>query len=219
MGQVVLILGNSGNGKSASLRNMKRDKCMVFNTAGKLLPFKNDLNCINLRSLSTYERYQYIEGGIRKYQDQIKSFIVDDAQFLMAFELLDRANERGYDKFTEIAKRWIDLMDSIGKADDDVIVYFLMHTEYDNTNQSYKSKTVGKMVDQYVSPESLATIVLGAHCKDGRYFFTTHNGGNDTVKSPIGMFEEDEIDNDLKLVDTTIRDYYGFGKETKNESV
>lgn len=215
MGQVVLVLGNSGSGKSASLRNFKKGECLVFNVAGKLLPFKNDFKPLNLRNKTYVQRYQCIETLIKQYQSRCKTFVVDDAQFLMAFELLDRANENGYNKFTEIAKRWIELMDYIGNADDDVIVYFLMHVEYDNTNGTYKSKTVGKMVDQYLSPESLATIVLGAHCRDGEYFFTTHNSGSDTVKSPMGMFENDEIDNDLKMVDTTIREYYGFEKGEK----
>jgi hypothetical protein len=85
-----------------------------------------------------------------------------------------------------------------------------MHNEYDSTNGTYRAKTVGKMVDQYVSPESLATIVLGTKVDNGKYAFTTHNSGADTCKSPIGMFAEDEIDNDLKLVDSTIREYYGF---------
>lgn len=215
MGQIVLILGTSGTGKSASLRNLKKEECLVFNPANKLLPFKSDLRVINLRDKSPVARYTDIKGFINENSKNgnCKTYIVDDAQFLMSFEMMSRANEKGYEKFTEIARHWADLMDYIsGYVPQDTIVYFLMHNEYDNTNGTYKAKTVGKMIDQYVSPESLATIVLGTKVDQGRYVFTTQNSGSDTIKTPIGMFEESEIDNDLKLVDTTIREYYGFNK-------
>ncbi len=216
MGQIVLVLGTSGTGKSASMRNLKKEECLVFNTANKLLPFKSDLKTINLREENAVARYSDIKGYINKYKDKCKTYIVDDAQFLMAFELMSRANEKGYEKFTEIAKHWADLMEYIGGyTPEDVIVYFLMHNEYDNTNGTYKAKTVGKMIDQYVSPESLATIVLGTKVEQGKYTFTTQNSGSDTIKTPIGMFNELEIDNDLKMVDATIRKYYGFNKEEK----
>ena len=214
MGQICLILGQSGTGKSASLRNLKKEECVVFNVANKLMPFKSNLEVVNLRQYGTgLARYDEIQAQIVKYykQDKRRLFVIDDAQFLMAFELMSRANEKGYEKFTEIARRWSNLTEFIsGQAPEDVIVYFLMHNEYDSTNGTYKAKTVGKMVDQYVSPESLATIVLGTKVDNGKYVFTTHNSGTDTCKSPIGMFADDEIDNDLKLVDSTIREYYGF---------
>lgn len=221
MGQIVLCIGPSGTGKSASLRNLKKEECLVFNTANKLMPFKSDLSCVNLRDKNGTERYETIKSYIQSLsvnEDRCKLYIVDDAQFLMAFELMSRANEKGYDKFTEIARHWTDLMEYIsGYTPKDVIVYFLMHNEYDNTNGTYKAKTVGKMVEQYMSPESLATIVLGTKCTEGKYTFTTHNSGSDTCKSPIGMFSMDEIDNDLKLVDSTIREYYGFDKLEKEK--
>lgn len=222
MGQIVLCIGLSGTGKSASLRNLKKEECLVFNTANKLMPFKSDLSCVNLRDKNGTERYETIKSYIQSLsvnEDRCKLYIVDDAQFLMAFELMSRANEKGYDKFIEIACHWTDLMEYIsGYTPRDVIVYFLMHNEYDNTNGTYKAKTVGKMVEQYMSPESLATIVLGTKCTEGKYTFTTHNSGSDTCKSPIGMFKDDEIDNDLKLVDSTIREYYGFDKLDKKVS-
>lgn len=222
MGQICLILGPSGTGKSASLRNLKKEECLIFNTANKLMPFKSELTCINLRDQNSSTRYETIKSYIQTLSvndKRCKMYVVDDAQFLMAFELMSRANEKGYDKFTEIARHWSDLMEYIsGYTPDDVIVYFLMHNEYDNTNGTYKAKTVGKMVEQYMSPESLATIVLGTKCTEGKYTFTTHNSGSDTCKSPIGMFNDDEIDNDLKLVDSTIRDYYGFDKLDKKVS-
>ena len=216
MGQIVLILGTSGTGKSASLRNLKKEECLAFNPANKLLPFKSDLKVINLREMGATARYEEIESYLDKYKDRCKTYIVDDAQFLMSFEMMFRANERGYEKYTEIAKHWADLMDYIsGYTPEDVIVYFMMHNEYDSTNNTYKAKTVGKMIDQYLSPESLATIVLGTKVEQGKYTFTTKNSGSDTVKTPLGMFEQNEIDNDLKLVDQTIREYYGFTKEDK----
>lgn len=218
MGQPVMILGASGSGKSTSLRNFKRGECIVLNISGKRLPFKNSkkdgIEVYSLAGLQDEVRYQKIRGCILEYQDRCKTFVIDDSQFLMAFELMNKVSDRGYDKFTQIAKNWSDLMNWIMfGCKDDVIVYFLHHVEYESTNNTYKAKTVGKMVDQYMSPESLCTVVLGAKNNEGKYVFQTHNGGNDTIKSPMGMFEQDEIDNDLKVVDKVIREYYGFDEE------
>ena len=96
MGQIVLCIGPSGTGKSASLRNLKKEECLVFNTANKLMPFKSDLSCVNLRDKNGTERYETIKSYIQSLsvnEDRCKLYIVDDAQFLMAFELMSRANK------------------------------------------------------------------------------------------------------------------------------
>lgn len=200
----VLLIGDSGTGKSASLRNFKRSEVAIINVAGKPLPFKNDLAMLKTDDYGNIARALL---GMKT-----KTAVIDDAQYLLANEFMRRASEKGYDKFTDIAKNYWTLITDIvvRKMPPDRIVYFLSHLERDQ-NGNEKVKTIGKLLDEKITVEGLFTIVLKTHVEDGKYYFTTHNSGFDTVKSPIGMFSEDLIDNDLKMVDDTIRDYYDIG--------
>lgn len=212
MGLPVLILGESGSGKSASLRNFKKSEVLVFSVAGKRLPFKSDLNVLNMRKMNGSERYEELTENLFKYQSKVKSFVIDDSQYLMAFEELGRWAEAGYGKFSQMALHFTDLMDTIAELDDDIIVYLLHHPEVDDLGR-LKAKTVGKMIDSKLTLEGLFEIVLFAENDNGSYHFRTHNDGSATTKSPIGMFKEDTIDNDLKVVDATIRDFYDMKGE------
>ena len=212
MGLGVLILGESGSGKSTSLRNFDKSEVLVFSVAGKRLPFRNKLNTINLRNMNGSERYEAIESYLFKYQEKCKTFVIDDSQYLMAFEEMGRWAEQGYGKFAQMALHFKDLMDVIASLNDDVIVYLLHHTEADDYGR-LKAKTVGKMIDSKLTLEGLFEVVLMAINDDGKYCFKTHNDGTSTVKSPIGMFDEDSIDNDLKAVNEVIRDYFDMDKE------
>lgn len=212
MGLGVLILGESGSGKSTSLRNFKREEVLVFSVAGKRLPFRTKLNTINLRRMNGSERYDVITEMLFKYQDKCKTFVIDDSQYLMGFEELSRWAEQGYGKFSQMALHFTNLMDTIASLNDDVIVYLLHHTESDEYGRLH-AKTVGKMIDNKLTLEGLFEIVLMAFNDDGKYCFKTHNDGTSTVKSPIGMFDEDSIDNDLKTVDEVIREYFDMDKK------
>lgn len=214
MGLGVLILGESGSGKSTSLRNFDKSEVLVFSVAGKRLPFRNKLNTINLRNMNGSERYEAIESYLFKYQEKCKTFVIDDSQYLMAFEEMGRWAEQGYGKFAQMALHFKDLMDVIASLNDDVIVYLLHHTEADDYGR-LKAKTVGKMIDSKLTLEGLFEVVLMAINDDGKYCFKTHNDGSSTVKSPIGMFDEDTIDNDLKAVNEVIREYFDMDKESK----
>lgn len=204
----VLILGESGTGKSASLRNFKRGEIAVINVAGKPLPFRSDLG--------TYvtDNYGKIKDALKRMETP--SAVVDDAQYLMANEFMRRSGEMGYQKFTDIGKNYWELIaETVSKQlPADKIVYFLSHIERD-ANGNEKVKTIGRMLDEKITVEGLFTIVLKTRVEDGKYMFVTQNSGADTVKSPIGMFGELTIDNDLKMVDDTIRKYYGI--EVKKE--
>lgn len=217
MGLPILILGESGTGKTTSLRNFEKSEVLVFNVAGKAMPFRKKLNNVNLRKHNGSERYSVIKQLLKKYQGQCKTFVIDDSQYLMAFQMFDKAKELGYGKFTEIAIAFKDLLDFISSAlDDDVIVYLLHHTE--ETDSGYtKPKTSGKMIDNQLTLEGLFSIVLLAVNNDGNYRFYTHSNGLNPVKTPLEMFEEDEIDNDLKFVDKVIREYYSM--EEKDETI
>lgn len=199
MGIPVLILGESGSGKSTSMRNFDPSELTVFNVANKLLPFRKKLNVINNAG------YGNIGKELQKQEKKI--YVIDDSQYLLAFELFNRAKEKGYDKFTDIAVRFEKMLDYIIKGTpEDCIVYLLHHCETTDTGK-IKAKTVGKMLDNQLTVEGLFSIVLYAFVEDDKHLFRTTNDGFCPAKAPMGMFEP-IIDNDLKFVDTTIREYY-----------
>lgn len=208
MGMPILVLGESGSGKSTSLRNFEKNEVLVLNVADKVLPFRKKLNVFNLRKASYSERFSLIKKYISKYQDKCKVFVIDDSQYTMAFEMFDRAKETGYNKFTDIALDFKNLLDFIQTSTaDDVTVYLLHHTEVNEVGK-IKAKTSGKMIDNQLTLEGLFSIVLMTRAYDGNYKFLTQSDGLDPVKTPMEMFSEKEIDNDLKEVDKVIREYY-----------
>ena len=201
MGIPVFILGQSGTGKSTSLRNFKSKEILHINVMSKPLPFKG-------RFAETYNGDDYT--GIAKAINgtKLKTIVIDDAQYLMANEFMRRATETGFQKFTDIANNFWTLINEVtASLPWDTIVYFLMHTDTDDSGRE-KAKTIGKLLDEKICVEGMSSIVLKTAVKDGRYMFLTQNNGKDTTKSPLGMFHEYEIDNDLKAVDKTIREYW-----------
>ena len=201
MGIPVLVLGESGSGKSTGLRNFDPEEVVIYNVAGKPLPFRSGAKMMKANNPS----YGQIIGNLAK--KKYKRYVIDDSQYLMCFELFNRSAENGYTKFTEMAKHFFDLVRFvIREMPDDVIVYFLHHVEL--AGDKYKAKTVGKMLDEKLTVEGLFSIVLMAKNVDGKHFFLTQSDGTDTVKTPIEMFAEAQIDNDLKAVDKAIRAYY-----------
>lgn len=213
MAQKVLILGDSGTGKSASLRNFKPDEIMVINCAGKPLPFKNHFESVT----PSFER---LTQDILKAMDKTekKVIVVDDAQYIMSFQYMRRIKENGWDKWNDIQGDFFNIIKACDYMPEDVIVYFLSHLQRDDEGHE-KIKTMGKMLDEKITIEGLFTTVLKTSVKDGQYFFLTQNSGLDTVKSPIGMFPSYAIDNDLKYVDTKIRNYYEIGEYEDDETV
>lgn len=209
MGLPVLIIGESGSGKSASLRNFEPEDIGIFNVAGKPLPFRK-----KIPSKVTSD-YNVIMNGIAK--GTRKTYVIDDSQYLLAFESFARAKETGFNKHIDIAVNFYNLVKFvIHKTPDDVLVYFLHHTETDGNTGKVKAKTLGKMLDNQLTVEGLFSIVL--HCvTDGtNHSFITQSDGHTTAKSPMEMFPL-EIENDLKMVDQMIRDYYEMNKK-ENES-
>lgn len=207
MAIAVMVMGASGSGKSASMRNFKASELGVINVANKPLPFRSDIKTFKS------DRYEEIEQVLKGAKT--KSIVIDDSQYLMANEYMRRATEAGFQKFTDIGRNFWALVTMINQElPEDVIVYFMQHTELD-ANGNEKAKTIGKLLDEKITLEGLFTIVLKTEVVDGRYMFATRNNGSDTVKTPMGLFEEPLIDNDLKMVDDTIREFYGLGKEKK----
>lgn len=204
MGIPVLIAGESGSGKSTSLRNFSVEEVGIFNVAGKPLPFKKQLKKVE------NSKYGDIYAALKN--PKLKVYVIDDSQYLMAFEMFDRAKEVGYTKFTDVALNFRNLINFIiTQLPEDVIVYFLHHTETTETGK-IKAKTSGKMLDNQLTLEGLFSIVLLARTDGQRYYFETQSDGYSTAKSPMEMFDK-EIDNDLKMVDTTIREYWELNKK------
>lgn len=210
----VLVIGRSGSGKTYSLKNFKPDEVGILSVEKGRLPFRSDLKVAKVKSFTTSDctpaqanvaLYSWIETTIKKAK--LKSIVIDDSQYLLAGELFDRAYEKGYDKFVGIAANFRNLIHSINELeDDDKIVYFLHHSELDADGRE-KVKTIGKMLDEKLCIEGCFDIVL--YCQDQKFF--TQSNGQSVAKTPEGMFDL-EIPNDLKAVDTAIREYYGLAK-------
>ena len=196
-----MIYGQSGTGKSTSLRNFKPEDVCIVNVSGKPLPFKNKHKTFNT------DDYMAIDAAIKKAP--AKSIVIDDSTYLMTSEYMRTAKVTGYQKYTDMALNYYTLVKSAAALPSDKIVYFMGHSDTD-ANGNEKFKTIGKMLDEKVTLEGMFTIVLKTVVTDGKYQFSTRNSGQDTVNTPLGMFNDVLIDNDLAMVDKTIREYYGI---------
>ena len=211
MGMPILILGESGTGKTTSLRNFKEGEIALVNVTGKALPFRGKFESIK----STTDA-----NKILKFMKETKAkrIVIDDCQYIMSFQYMRRIKENGWDKFNELQSDFFNIIDAVSTLPDDVIVYFLSHLETKDDGRQ-KIKTIGKMLDEKITIEGMFTTVLKTHVSDGKYYFLTQNSGSDTVKSPLGMFADFAIDNDLKYVDEKIRNYYQIGEYKSDEEI
>ena len=214
MGIPVLILGESGCGKSTSMRNLNPNDCFLIQSVKKLLPFRNEFKPMSKEggqikaTDNTQMIIRVIDGAVKLGK---KMIIIDDFQYIMANEFMRRSKEKSYDKFNDIGFNAWGIINHAQSVDSDIRVYFMSHVETD-MNGKTKIKTIGKMLDEKITLEGLFTIVLGASVSDSKYTFATQNGGSDTLKSPMGMFDDLHIDNDLKMIDDTIIEYYKLEK-------
>ena len=215
-------MGKSGSGKTYSLKNFKPDEIGIISVEKQRLPFKSDLKVARIpRIFDTPEektsysalnraKYAWIESVIAK--GKTPSIAIDDSQFLLVNEMFDRASEKGYDKFTEIAHNFQHLIHFVNDLpDENKIVYFLHHSE-EGPDGRQKCKTIGKMLEEKLVIEGLFDIVI--YCEDHKFY--TQANETSTAKTPEGMFDSIEIPNDLKAVDMAIRDYYGMEMKEDN---
>ena len=218
MGIPVLIIGESGSGKTYAIKNLDPDKVGIFLCEKNRLPFRKPFPTYKVRNMMkeengkqiTYRQSVVIQGVLmgRKDKEHKKIYVIDDSQYIMANEYFDRANEKGYDKFVDIGANFRNLIHMVNNdLPDDVIVYFLHHPETDSNTGRLKAKTIGKMLDEKLTLEGCFDIVLHARTDGQEHWFSTQSDGTDTAKSPEEMFEA-KIPNDLAFVDKTIREYY-----------
>ncbi len=215
MSVATLILGNSGTGKTTSLRNFDPSKCTLIQCISKPLPFRSNDWIIrddeNTKGnvIQTSESHKIIKILSQSPKEVI---IIDDFQNSMVDELMGRKTEKNYEKFTDIADNARLIFKKSGSLKKHQRVYILAHT---NTNDfgEIKMKTIGKMIDQSIIPESYFTIVLRTEVSNGKYLFRTQCNGNDCCKSPMNLFDDLTIENDLDSVDNTICSFYGLNKD------
>ena len=204
MGNLVMVIGRSGSGKSTSLRNFEPDEVGVFSVAGKRLPFKKKLQVAYTRD------YAAICAALTR--NQKLAYIIDDSTYLMQFQAFEYAKVKGYDKFVEMAQDFEHLLEYARNTNPDTIVYFLHHPQFDDGG-SPKPQTVGKMLDNQLNVEGLFPIVIEATIRDGEHVFVTKNDGSNIAKAPVDLESGERMlpeimPNDLKAVDTAIRRFW-----------
>lgn len=205
----VLVLGKPGTGKSFSMKSFSPDEVKILSVHKPILPFRGK-----------YEIVKTPTGKdiIKEMKNtKKKNIVVDDFQYVLGLPMMHRVSEKGWDKFNEIQQPYADVLEAVSDLPDDVIVYFTSHTDTDNDGNT-KIKTIGNALDKYIAVEGLFMIVLGTVVVNDNYYFATQNSGNDTLKSPDGMFPSKWIPNDLKYVEDKIRNYYYMdGAKTDEE--
>ncbi|MFE1574359.1 ATP-binding protein [Comamonas odontotermitis] len=212
MSIATMILGNSGSGKSTSLRNLDPASTLLIQCINKPLPFRaSDWRpCTKATPEGNVVRTDKPDAILKVLQGSTQDIVViDDYQAVLINELISRSAERGYDKFTDIAKNAWEVFQAAGRLADHRRVYILTHTQTDETGQ-IRMKTVGKMVDSMIVPEGYFTIVLRTEVINSQYLFATQSNGQDCCKSPMGMFADQHIPNDLAEVDKQICEFYGL---------
>jgi len=224
MANLIAVVGSSGTGKSSSIRNLDSTQTFIVNVASKPLPFKgwrskysvwnkdnptgNYINTSNVQTIGQILNY------INTKRPEIKNVIIEDSQYLMGFEYMDRAQEKGFQKFTDIAQKFYSVLKAAIMMRDDLNVILTCHSENIGTadEPQLKIKTLGKMIDNSITVEGLFTYVFFTDIRKGEddkpeYVFQTHSDGTTTAKSPMGCFEEDYIPNDLEYVLEKIAEY------------
>ena len=219
MSYATLVLGESGTGKTCSLRNLDPKNTLLIQPVRKPLPFRstgwkeikakgdgnNILVCSNPQPIIKC-----------KHASPFDVIVVDDWQYILASMYMAARNVKGFDKFTEIGGAGFDIAKAASELGENKRVYVLAHTTSDEFGNT-RIKTLGKLLDDKIVVEGMFTTVLRTHVENGRYLFSTQNSGSDTVKSPMGMFSEQYIENDLAAIDRVICDYYGITNEKETE--
>ena len=212
MSTATLIIGESGTGKSASMRNMQPSETLLIQAVKKPLPFKS-ANWARISKDNPSGNILLTDNSIdiikAMQKTRRKVIVLDDFQYVLANEFMRRSDEKGYDKFTDIGRHAWDILNAANTLPDDVRVYILAHSQSDDLGKT-KLKTIGRMLDEKLTPEGLFTIVLRTVVNGDEYQFSTRNSGSDTVKTPMGMFDDQFIPNDLQAVDEAICAYFGI---------
>jgi hypothetical protein len=220
MAELIAVVGESGTGKSTSIRNLDPKETYIVNTTGKNLPFKGSMKLYNsekrnYKELSDAKEILDLCRVISKEATHVKTIVIEDSNYIMAFNLLNKAMETGYTKFTLLGKNMVNLIQELKKLRDDLIIYYFTHSETVEDGGeiiTYKIKTSGRLLDNQVVMEGLFTVVLYTYVETkgetSSYNFVTNRYNKLPAKSPMGMFDAIKIPNDLVLVNKAVTEYY-----------
>jgi len=204
----ILLIGKSGTGKSTSLRNFEAKDVAIVNVLGKPLPFKSKLNAPKC------DDYNVILKSIAATDK--KTIIIDDASYLITNEFMSKSSVKGYDKYNEIANNYFNLINGIKNIQGGKTVYLIMHEDTDDDG-NIKPKTIGKLLDDKINIQGMFTVCIRSVYEDGKYLFRLKTNGQDCVKTPFGMFDDDVMENDLKAFDDVVREYYELDKKDEKK--
>lgn len=218
MSNSILLIGPSGSGKSSSIRTLDPKSTFIISVLDKPLPFKGYKKLYkpiknwedmegNYYATDDWQRILKCLQVVNKTREDIKVLVIDDIQYILANEFMRRSNENGFSKFSELANHYWQIINAAQASRDDLTTVFMSHNEVDNCGIS-KIKTIGKLLDEKITIEGLFATVLQSVSNENGYFFMTQNEGISTCKSPLGMFEDKLIDNDLKMVIETMNNYF-----------
>lgn len=206
----VLVLGESGTGKTYSIKNFKPEEVKICSVVKPILPFRGKYDIVKTPTA---------KDVIRELKNtKKKNIVIDDFQYILGIPMMHRIGEKGWEKFNEIEQGYSNVLEALNDLPDDTIVYLNSHIETDDYGKR-KIKTVGKALDKYITVEGLFMVVLGTEVIDDKYYFVTQNSGNDTLKTPEGMFPSKFIPNDLKYVEDKIRNYYFMDGAKTDEQI
>lgn len=216
MSKAVLVIGNSGTGKSTSIRTLPADETFIINIINKPLPFKganklytpisSDGTTGNYYASDDHNAIMRAVNLVNKKRPEIKYLIIDDMGYTLTNDYMRNALVKGYEKFSSLGKDCWEILKIVNEVRNDLLCFIIMHSDIDQSGQS-KPKTIGKLLDEKVCIEGMFTIVLHSVCLDGQYFFITNHDGHHMAKSPLDMFPKLTIQNDLKLISEHINDY------------
>lgn len=226
MSNFVIVLGETGSGKSTSLKTLDPKETVVLNILGKRLPFKGSAALYNVenRNLFKIDDWQSVINYLTSISNDaphVKNIVIDDATYIMRTEFFNRSKERGFDKYNELADHFRRIIATCASLRDDLNVFMLLHVdtvESDGSVIGYRSSSVGKLLEKMYKPEENTAITLFAQPQfddkgKAKFGFYTHKVKKDGIelpsKTPEGMFEEDFIPNDLGLVVKAMQEYYG----------
>lgn len=226
MANIIMLLGKSGTGKSTSIKGLDSKETVVINVLGKRLPFKGSNSLYNKENKNLFQRESYTDiislvQNISDKATNVKNIILDDFIYVMRKEYFSRARETGYNKYTELAQHFQQIISTCEKLREDLNVFMILHSEdiqSDKTTTGYKVSTVGNLVDNCYNPLEVVPMVLYSSVKyddkgNTQYGFYTHRCKEGVVeipaKTPDEMFDEDFIPNDLGYVVKKMNEYYG----------
>lgn len=218
MSNTVLIIGRSGSGKSSSIRNLDPKSTFIISVLDKPLPFKGykkfyipikgwDDKEGNYLATDDWQRIIKCIQMINQKRPEITTLIIDDIQYVLANEFMKRSAERGFDKYSEMGMHYWSIVNAAMSCRNNLLTFFLSHNEIDTNGQS-KVKTIGKMLDEKITVEGMFTICFQSCILNEEYKFLTQNNGECSAKSPLGMFNDLYVDNDLLLIKECIEKYY-----------